>query len=84
MTIADLVNDKGFKDYILEFFKDPRFIHVKDAFVSHVPENGTEAHGKYLGTRFVFNELERIAKELPKIDKPKSEVVRKDPDLDDE
>lgn len=59
-------------DVIRRFVKSEEFIEIKDAFIAHTPERGAEGRegdsdskllGKFLGTRYVFNELERLARQ---------------------
>lgn len=88
MDIKFLQNDAKSTDLIRQFVRNPSFLIIKDAFVAHTP-GGDDcsdssihvAHGKNLGTRFVFNEMERIAALLPdKKEKPKN--YTQDPDLE--
>lgn len=92
MTLEEhLAINPNLRSFIDSIVADKRFLPLKDAFVSHTPPGdkttavSTEvAHGMYLGTRFTFNEMERISRQ-PKIEKdnkdkkgPKPET---DPDL---
>jgi hypothetical protein len=92
MTLEEqLAINPSLRAFIDTIVGDKRFLLLKDAFVAHTPagdkstENSTSVcQGMYLGTRHVFNEMERISRQ-PKIDKdkekkkgPQSET---DPDL---
>lgn len=81
MTLQEITNTKTLKEYVAKFVNDPRFLLVKDAFVAHTPETGVEPFGKSLGTRYVFNELERIATSTPVEPKTKGTGTTQDPDL---
>lgn len=89
MNVESLSDEESLVKFIKSFVEDKRFLEVKDAFVAHSPSgNDTEggiaiAHGKNLGTRYVFNEMEKIAKTPPK--KPTIQntgAKGKDPDLE--
>lgn len=94
MNIRELVqNNKEALRYLNDFFRHPLFLVVKDAFVAHTPggegRNGVSdkttievAHGKNLGTRYVFNEIEEIAVNPP-VEKSRQAKQHggKDPDL---
>lgn len=97
MNIHELVkDDQSVRQYLLDFFKHPHFLKVKDAFVCHTPSgesesmsSGTEdplvlAHGKLLGTRFVFNTIETISRTKPEDKKTPRERTKgsTDPDLE--
>ena len=62
-------------DVIRRFVNAPEFQDIKDSFTDHTPERGADGRegdsdsknlGKLLGTRYVFNEMKRLAKTLPK------------------
>lgn len=79
------------RSFVREVVRNPLFVKLKDAFVSTCPmgEKNSEtstsvAHGMYLGTRHVFNEMKRIAKtsEEQKKDKKQERKGETDPDLE--
>lgn len=89
MTLDDhLKQNPNLRTFIDQIVSDKRFLALKDAFVSHTPvaidktsEVSVEvAHGMYLGTRFVFNDMERIYRE-PKVD-PKKKDQKQTPEVD--
>lgn len=91
-TIEDLVNeDNSIRTFLRSIVLDPSWPAVKDLFVSNVPagEGGQEkdallCHGKYLGIRFMCNEMERVGKK--KIEKGGAKnkpETGQDPDLED-
>jgi hypothetical protein len=90
-TIDDLVNeDESVRTYIRKMVLDASWPQVKDLFLSNVPagEGGKRkdailCHGKYLGIRFMCNELERIAKKKIEKGGPKPTPTTQDPDLAD-
>jgi hypothetical protein len=86
MNVEELKADEALVKAIKKFVSTPDFLEIKDAFVSHTPEaaanetNVSFNFGKLIGTRYVFNEFERIAKTTPKL--PKAEKTGEgDPDL---
>jgi hypothetical protein len=92
MTIDEhLKLNPNLRTFIDQIVADKRFLALKDAFVSHTPPGDKNvqtsievSHGMYLGTRFVFNDMERIYRE-PKVDPNKKEQKKKtevDPDLE--
>lgn len=90
MNVSELTKDPTIKAFIEKLVRDPSFLVLKDAFVSHSPNGHKEgvevAHGMFLGTRYVFNELETISKTIipPKTTtKDQGRAAGKDPDLDD-
>lgn len=87
MNFQELISDdKSIVEYVRKFVQDPRFQKVKDSFVAHSPSgkenehNALIAHGQNLGTRYVFNEMERTAR--PTLDKNERGRTGRDPDLD--
>lgn len=93
MTIDEQIKaNPGLRSLIDLIASHKSFLALKDAFVSYtpagdknIPTNTKVSHGMYLGTRFVFNEMERIYRE-PKTDtktKEKKQPVEVDPDLQD-
>lgn len=90
MTPDSIHSDASLRNYVAQFVNDPRFLLIKDAFVAHTPGGESNehasriAHGKFLGTRYVFNELENIARTKPKTEEPKKRPgMGKDPDLEE-
>lgn len=92
MTLEDqLKANPGLRTLIDLIASNKSFLALKDAFVSYTPagdkniQTNTEvSHGMYLGTRFVFNEIERIYRE-PKTEPKKKDQkssVEVDPDLE--
>lgn len=79
------------RKFIQNMVRDEHFDDVKDFFMENVPggESGQEkdavlCHGKYLGIRFLFKELVRIARQKPtSSDKQKPGTQARDPDLDE-
>lgn len=81
-------------DAIRKFVATDEFIEIKDAFISHTPEGGSDGNrtddpaknlGKFLGTRYVFNKMEEISRKAQQSPKQKTENQggsRKDPDLE--
>lgn len=81
-------------DAIKRFVANPEYLEIKDAFVSHTPEGGNDGNrsdteaknlGKFLGTRYVFNELEILARSAPKQPENKRSqrsTTGHDPDLE--
>lgn len=89
MKLNELGSSESIRKCIANFVGDPNFETIVKAFVTNPPsikEHGVDlAHGKLLGTIFVFNELESIVKAQPKKEKIiKQEYGEKDPDLKDE
>jgi hypothetical protein len=90
-TIDDLVKeDSSILTTIRSIIHDPHWPAIKDLFVSNVPagEAGMEkdallCHGKYLGIRFMCNELERVAKTKPSNKEKEPKSGSADPDLED-
>lgn len=94
MNIDDLCKaNPSIKTYIEKFVKNPLYLELKDAFVSHTP-TGTETepsslklnHGKYLGTRHVFNKMEDISRQPKEESNNKKGTVpsgSRDPDLEE-
>jgi hypothetical protein len=92
MNTRELGKDKKIAQAIEAFVGSPFFLVIKDAFVSHTPAGEGEAvksstsdpllvaHGKNLGTRFVFNELENIVAQA-KAPKQQARPTGPDPDL---
>jgi len=91
MNITDIPSDKALHDFVKGIVLSKEFLRLKDAFVSHTPGGEKEslngdtaaiqvAHGKVLGTRYVFNQLETIARQQPPA---KRDFVRKDRDLEE-
>jgi hypothetical protein len=94
MNINEIGDNKDVWKYLNDFVRHPLFLTVKDSFVAHTPGGEAKndrpgdptsievAHGKFLGTRFVFNEMERITK-APPVDRTRKpqQVHGKDPDL---
>lgn len=88
MNVEQLNSDDALVKYIKGIVEDKRYLELKDAFVAHSPSgNDTEggiavAHGKNLGTRYVFNEMEKIAKTPPPVKSTTNTGAKgKDPDL---
>lgn len=97
MTVNDIRGNPGDNEdiieYIRKFVTHPNFLRVKDMFCAHTPSGEPEskemktedplvlAHGKRLGTTFVFNTMEEISRIInkPKQQERKSRV---DPDLE--
>lgn len=66
---------------IRKFVSSDEFLEIKDAFIAHTPEGGAEGRpgesdaknlGKLLGTRYVFNKLETLARKTNKPDNGKT------------
>lgn len=85
MNVEELSVDTTMVSFIQSIVNDKRFPALKDSFVSHTPAAGSpdQALGKLLGTRYVFNELEKIAKPKPKKETKTPVTHGKDPDLED-
>lgn len=83
-------------DVIRKFVAHPLYLEIKDSFVSHTPEGGGDGNrdenaeknlGKFLGTRYVFNKLEDLAKNIKQPDSDKKSKNQEtgagtDPDLE--
>ena len=92
MNIDELIaEDPSIAIYIEKFVGHPLFLAVKDAFVSHAPigndnEESSLAcnHGKYLGTRHVFNRLEEISRQTKRkqVEKKTGKSGERDPDME--
>jgi hypothetical protein len=98
MTVEEIKtsNEEGLIEYIRRFVADPRFLKIKDAFVAHAPTGESQAtqtktesplvlaHGKQLGTTYVFNEFEAISRiVITKQPKPSGRASgSQDPDLE--
>ena len=78
MNSTDIIHHKDVHKYVCDIANNPLFLRLKDAFLAHSPGGEDKsredavavAHGKLLGTRFVFNEIERLAR-TPPPNKPK-------------
>lgn len=88
MNFQELAQDnKSIVDYVRAFVTDKRFLSVKDSFVSHSPAGKESehtaliAHGQVLGTRYVFNEMEKIARPTPEKENRRGGSTGRDPDL---
>lgn len=88
MEIHELQNNPDALKVIQAFVNNPVFIYIKDAFVSHTPEGEKgnaisieTHHGMNIGTKFVFNRLQEIAKKQPPRDR-KVRPAGQDPDLE--
>lgn len=94
MNVSELKDDPEMREYIRSICKHKLFLQLKDAFVAHTPAGEREAvasqsedpivlaHGKNLGTRFVFNELEKVSNQAKQPDKKKPKTTSEpDPDL---
>lgn len=88
MTRLELNDDAGCARLIREFvMRDyESFLQIKDAFVAHTPQGETDTDsknfGKLLATIFVFNELEKLAKEPKPKKQTESESNKQDADLE--
>lgn len=89
MLVSELADDSAMRSYIQGIVSNKLFIHLKDAFVSNCPKNTQSEttvsvlHGQYSGTSYVFNELEKIAKQKPTTEKKKEDRGHgRDPDLE--
>lgn len=88
-------SDRHF-DVIRRFVNSEEFLEIKDAFIAHTPEKGSDGRegdsdskslGKLLGTRYVFNELKRLSKQSPlaakkQTNNPSRQRAGIDPDLE--
>lgn len=94
MDLTQLRNSAEHVEAIRKFVRSELFLEIKDAFVSHTPEGSPDGNriddsaknlGKFLATRYVFNEMERIATQLPvqeNNNKKKGRSGGVDPDLE--
>lgn len=89
MQINELIKSEKHRQHVLRFVNDDLFKDIVLAFVMHSP-NGTDtnadsisvAHGKSLGTKYVFEQLEQVAKTPPTTTTTtRREGARRDPDL---
>lgn len=76
---------------IRKFVNSEEFLEIKDAFVSHTPQGGTDGNrnddpakllGMFLGTRFPFNKMEELSRQQPKKKQTVQESTGIDPDLE--
>lgn len=88
MEIHEIPNNADALKAVQAFVNSPAFIYIKDAFVSHTPEGdkGNQIsiethHGMNIGTKFVFNKLQEIAKKQPPRE-PRRRPAGQDPDLE--
>jgi hypothetical protein len=88
MDLATLKANPTLVNYVKQFVNNPNFLIVKDAFTNHTPEEKKEetsalvAHGMNLGTRYSWNELEKIAAVIFEEKKAKKKgEPHTDPDL---
>lgn len=94
MTLTEAMQDRQVADLVRIIYTHPAFLKLKDAFVSHSPsakdtaekpiteDSACSAHGQYLGTRYVFNKIEELAKQPTQTPKPPRVTGRQDPDLE--
>jgi hypothetical protein len=89
MDLKDLSQNPELWKALEAFYKTPAFVLIKDAFTSHTPDGETTnetsitiAHGKNLGTRYVFNKIEEIVRSGPPREDRKPRVKgMPDPDM---
>lgn len=90
MNIDEVKKSVPHCQHIREFVTNPLFLEIKDAFVSHTPEalregedGDSKMFGKLIGTRYVLNTFENIARVTPPPKQSvRSQSGRRDPDLD--
>lgn len=78
---------------IRAFVNGKLYLEIKDAFISHTPEGSPDGQrtgedsknlGKLLGTRYVFNQLEKLARTSnEKTRKREGNTSGVDPDLEE-
>lgn len=87
MNVEEIMQDATLVEFIRKFVLNPNFPAVKDAFIAHTPEKADSdttvgiLFGKGVGTRYVFNKMEEIAKTKPTAAK-QQRGTGKDPDLE--
>ena len=89
MSADEIINNKDVHKLVCEIVRSPYFLALKDAFCAHSPagEDKTRedaiatAHGKNLGTRFVFNTMEKLSKQPPREKNNNRQQIGPDADL---